>query len=184
LLRDVSPEKEKEPTPKTDKKDTKKTDDKKKEAPKKTKELSFADSMKQALNQVKTDEPPSKLMRPTADDTPDAADAGELAQAVGEDVLSKFQNQLAGCWNVQAGSQDAENLIVSVRVEMNRDGTVDQAKIVDSRSGSNRAVRVAEENALRAVLDPRCQPFAFPQDQYKTWKTLLLRFDPRGLVGG
>ena len=178
----MSPEKDETPAPKPEKpkrpekKEAKKT-------PSKPKELSFAESMKQALNDVKTEEPPSDLMRPTADSSPDAADSEELAQAVGQDILSKFQNQLSGCWNVQAGSRDAASLIVSVRVDMNRDGTVEQAKIVDSKAGGNRAIRVAEENALRAVLDPRCQPFPFPQDQYKTWKTILLRFDPRGLVG-
>jgi hypothetical protein len=186
LLRDVSPEKDETPAPKPEKpKRPEKTQAKKPTAKKtqKTKELSFAESMKQALNEVKTEEPSSELMGPTADSSPDAADSEELAQAVGQDVLSKFQSQLSGCWNVQAGSQDAASLIVSVRVDMNRDGTVEQAKVIDSKAGGNRAIRVAEENALRAVLDPRCQPFPFPQDQYKTWKTILLRFDPRGLVG-
>ena len=187
LLRDVSPESQDTPPPKPEQP---KRPEKTKPEPKQTKtitpkakELSFAESMKQALREVKTEDPPSQLMRPTKDASPEGADAEELAQAVGQDILSKFQSQLAGCWNVQAGSRDAASLIVSVRVEMNRDGTVQQAKIVDSRSRGDRALRVAEENALRAVLDPRCQPFPFPQDQYQTWKTLLLRFDPRGLVG-
>jgi hypothetical protein len=183
LLRDVSPEKDETPAPKPEKPKRPEKTEAKKAPAKKTKELSFAESMKQALNEVKTEEPSSELMRPTADSSPDAADSEELAQAVGQDVLSKFQSQLSGCWNVQAGSQDAASLIVSVRVDMNRDGTVEQAKVIDSKAGGNRAIRVAEENALRAVLDPRCQPFPFPQDQYKTWKTILLRFDPRGLVG-
>lgn len=183
LLRDLAPEEDKTPAPKPEKVKRPEKPQAKETPTKKTKTLSFEESMKQALSEVKTEKPSSQLTRPTEDTSPDAADSEELAQAVGEDILSKFQGQLAGCWNVQAGSRDADRLIVSVRVEVNRDGTVAGAKIVDSKASGDRAVRVAEENALRAVLDPRCQPFPFPQDQYKTWKTLLLRFDPRGLVG-
>ena len=67
---------------------------------------------------------------------------------------------------------------------MNINGTVKNANILNPSNGGNRAVKVAEKNALRAVLDPRCQPFPLPADKYNTWKTIILRFDPSGLLGG
>jgi hypothetical protein len=39
--------------------------------------------------------------------------------------------------------------------------------------------RSAAESALRAVLNPRCNPLRLPPEKYEQWQTMTLNFDPR-----
>jgi hypothetical protein len=94
--------------------------------------------------------------------------------------IDLVRQQISNCWNVHAGSKDAEDLIIEIHIVMNRDGFVRSAKIVDSaRVQSDHFFRSAAETALRAVLNKRCQPFKLPRDRYDQWQTITMTFDPR-----
>ncbi|MBB4660349.1 cell envelope integrity protein TolA [Parvularcula dongshanensis] len=78
---------------------------------------------------------------------------------VSEEAL--LQSAFEQCWNRQFGVPDQERLIVSVRIELNPDGTLDGSPRVlndgqISRSG-NRYWAVARQRALSAVID--CAPY-------------------------
>ena len=65
---------------------------------------------------------------------------------------------------------------------MNPDGRVRSASIVDTaRATGDRFYRTMAESALRAVLNPRCQPLRLPADKYDEWRVMVLNFDPRGM---
>ncbi|MCW8916742.1 MAG: energy transducer TonB, partial [Magnetovibrio sp.] len=82
------------------------------------------------------------------------------------------KQQIKRCWNLPAGAKDAHKMIIAIRMVMNPDGTVQQARIQDrSRMGSDPFYRTMAESALRATLDPRCQPFRLPPEKYQRWKT-------------
>lgn len=99
--------------------------------------------------------------------------------------MDALKYQLAECWNVPAGALDAENLIVDIRVEVNRDRTVRTAEIVDrGRYSRDSFFRAAADSARRAVFNPRCTPLALPPDKYDIWKTILIRFNPKDMFGG
>ncbi len=49
--------------------------------------------------------------------------------------------------------------------------------------GGDADFRAAAESALRAVLNPRCHPFALPREKYDSWKTMTLVFDPKEMFG-
>jgi hypothetical protein len=87
----------------------------------------------------------------------------------------------AACWNVAAGTRDAKDLYVDIKVEMNADATVRTAVVVET-GGSGAAVRAASESALRAVKNPKCSPLKLPLDRYDQWKTITIRFDPKHIL--
>ncbi|MEE8394364.1 MAG: cell envelope integrity protein TolA, partial [Rhodospirillales bacterium] len=85
-----------------------------------------------------------------------------------------------GCWNLPAGAKDAQNLDIEIKVQMNPDGTVRQAEVVDLDTMlSDPFFRSAAEAALRAVYNPRCQPFRLSRDKYAQWRTMTLNFNPK-----
>ena len=98
--------------------------------------------------------------------------------------IDAIRRQVEACWNVPAGAQNAENLVVSIRVWVNPDGTVSKATIMDkSRMGSEPFFRSAAESALRAVLNPRCSPLPIPPKKYDKFKELVLSFNPKEAAG-
>ncbi len=98
-------------------------------------------------------------------------------------TIEAVRERIRPCWNLQAGAKNAEELIIEIRVDMNPDATVGNAAIVDiDRAFSDQAFRAAAESALRAVKNPRCQPFPLPLDQYQQWRTMTLNFDPSGML--
>ena len=98
--------------------------------------------------------------------------------------IDAVRQQIKQCWNVPAGAKDAENLVIDIRVFMNPDGTVRKADHLSSaRMLSDGFYRTAAESAMRAVLNPRCQPFKLPLEKYERWKTMTLSFNPREMFG-
>jgi hypothetical protein len=94
------------------------------------------------------------------------------------------RRQNGACWNLPVGAREMRNLIVELWLEINRDGTVRHARVVDTeRMGSDPFFRSAAESALRAVRNPRCSPLRLPADKYDLWKTMVLKFDPKELLG-
>ena len=97
--------------------------------------------------------------------------------------MDAIQSHIYPCWNVPSGAKFAEDLIVTIRMSMNRDGTVQNAIIVNNPAmAANPAYRAASESALRAVRNPRCSPLPLPMDKYNHWKTITLNFDRRGML--
>lgn len=114
----------------------------------------------------------------------DHENSGIKAEEVGE-VLTATQIDLIRqtirkCWHFPAGLKNAEDLIVDIEMELDPDGNVTKAKIVDtSRMNTDPDYRTAAENAYRAVLDPECNPLPLPKEKYEEWKNLELSFNPK-----
>jgi outer membrane biosynthesis protein TonB len=97
--------------------------------------------------------------------------------------LDAIRAQISQCWNVPAGARDAKSLVVDIFVEMNPDGTIRTARIVDqARLYSDAFYRAAAESAMRAVLNPQCSPLRLPREKYDTWKTFTLSFNPKDML--
>lgn len=83
------------------------------------------------------------------------------------------------CWNFDAGSMGAGEMLVEIRIRLNPDGSVVNAEIQDSgRMNSDQQFRAAAESAYRAILV--CAPYynELGSAPYDDWATLTLRFDP------
>ena len=94
--------------------------------------------------------------------------------------IDAVRRQIERCWNLPAGAKDAGDLVVSIRVEMNPDGTPRTAAVDGSSRGQgNPLFQATADSARRAVLNPRCHPFKLPPDKYDRWRTMTLIFNPR-----
>ncbi|WP_453968844.1 cell envelope biogenesis protein TolA [Amorphus sp. MBR-141] len=92
--------------------------------------------------------------------------------------LDALRAQIQRCWNPPVGAQGAEDLIVTVQMQLNQNGTVSGSPEVIN-SGSNPFFQAAADSARRAVL--RCQPYNLPLEKYDTWREVRVTFDPRDL---
>jgi outer membrane biosynthesis protein TonB len=130
-----------------------------------------------------TKEPPPKPQPQQAMvPPPPVQGAATLAEQLSRSELDAVRDRIRPCWNFPAGAKDADQLLVEITVSMNPDGRVREARIVDTRRmASDSYFRSAAESALRAVLNPACQPLPLSPEKYNTWKEMTLRFDPRDL---
>jgi hypothetical protein len=112
-----------------------------------------------------------------------SAAASSLPVTAGE--VDSVRRQIERCWSLPAGLKGrGKDLTVSIRVEMNIDGTPRTALIENAgRMDADIAYRATAESAKRAVLNPRCQPFKLPPEKYERWRTLTLVFNPAEMVG-
>ena len=97
--------------------------------------------------------------------------------------VDALRAQIERCWIVQAGARYAEDLVVTLRVFLNPDGSLrSEPKIVDdARLAADSYFRAAAESAIRAVL--KCEPFKMPVTKYDRWREIELTFDPREMLG-
>ena len=134
----------------------------------KPKTESFESQIAKALSQPV---PPTTSTRP-----PSASEIDVIASAI--------RRQIEPCWNLPSGAQNAENLAIEVAVEFATDGTVRHAEVRDaSRMRSDPFFRAAAESAMRALLNPTCNPFKLPLDKYDQWRAVTLVFNPRQMFG-
>ncbi|MBM3602691.1 MAG: cell envelope integrity protein TolA [Alphaproteobacteria bacterium] len=101
---------------------------------------------------------------------------------VGFSDLDLIRKQIEPCWNVPAGARYAEDLVVTVEVELEPSGEVRSALITDrARLDRDPAFRTAAESARRAVWS--CSPLKLPPEKYDDWKKITLTFDPKQVLG-
>jgi hypothetical protein len=99
-----------------------------------------------------------------------------------EDAL---RAQIYGCWSVPLGLPYDENLLVRIKLQLKKDGTITKSEILDhermNRPGQ-RFYKVLAESALRAVRI--CQPLKVPPTGYEKWKDIQLNFNPTEMLKG
>ena len=99
-----------------------------------------------------------------------------------EDAL---RAQIFGCWSVPLGLPYDQNLLVRIKLQLKKDGTIMKSEILDhermNRPGQ-KFYKVLAESALRAVR--LCQPLKVPPTGYDKWKDLQLNFNPTEMLKG
>ncbi len=154
-----------------------------------------AEAVKEPEEEVKPEEFQG-LLRNLMDPPQTKAEASKTMEA-GEEpsLMSRFasrmtmsemdavRQQLNQCWSVLAGARYAENLVVDIKLFMNPDRTVREARIMDQmRYTHDSYFRAAADSALRAVRSPQCNPLKLPPEKYDLWKEITVRFDPREVL--
>lgn len=108
---------------------------------------------------------------------------GDFSKDLMVSELDALRQQLSQCWSIQAGARYAENLVVEIRLTINRDRTVQNAVIQDRwRYNQDPAFRAAADSAVRAVLSPMCTPLRLPPEKYDGWKDIIVSFDPKDML--
>ena len=99
-----------------------------------------------------------------------------------EDAL---RAQIFGCWSVPLGLPYDEDLLVRIKLNLKKDGTISKSEILDhermNRPGQ-KFYKILAESALRAVRI--CQPLTVPPTGYDKWKELQLNFNPSEMLKG
>jgi hypothetical protein len=113
----------------------------------------------------------------------EAAPQATLGDRMTMSEMDAVRFQLGECWKLLAGARYAENLVVEIKMTINPDRTVRDARIVDQlRYNSDSFFRAAADSAYRAVFNPSCNPLKLPPDKYNQWKVMTVRFDPREML--
>ena len=99
-----------------------------------------------------------------------------------EDAL---RAQIFGCWSIPLGLPYDQDLLVRIKLQLKKDGTIMKSEILDhermNRPGQ-KFYKVLAESALRAVR--LCQPLKVPPTGYDKWKDLQLNFNPLEMLKG
>jgi outer membrane biosynthesis protein TonB len=107
----------------------------------------------------------------------------DSSQPLSMSELDAIRNQIQKCWDVPAGARDAQNLVVTLHIDVNQDGTVTNVKLAqdEGRYGSDSFFRAAADSAMRAVN--RCSPLKdLPADKYSRWSSMSMTFDPKDML--
>ena len=99
-----------------------------------------------------------------------------------EDAL---RAQIFGCWSVPLGLPYDEDLLVRIKLQLKKDGTIMKSEILDHErmnSPGQKFYKILAESALRAVR--LCQPLKVPPTGYEKWKNIQLNFDPTEMLKG
>lgn len=97
--------------------------------------------------------------------------------------LDAIRAQIQRCWSVPAGAREGQDLVVTIRIFVNRDGTLKRSpEILDSVGMENPFYRIMAESAVRAVR--KCEPLRVPSTNYEDWREIELTFNPKEMLEG
>ncbi len=93
-------------------------------------------------------------------------------------------SKISSCWNVNAGVENADQMIVEIRAYINKDGSVREVKILNMKSDP--VFRSMAESAKRAIYVcdalKEGSPFRIlankRPEMYSSWKEIYLRMNP------
>ncbi len=114
----------------------------------------------------------------------EGVNAEEVGPILTGSEIDAMRRKIYECWNIPAGAKDAENLVIDIEIYLTKDGMVEKAEIskdCQKRAQKDGFFKIAAESALRAVLDPRCQPFPLPKEKYHLWKEIIMTFNPKDM---
>lgn len=103
------------------------------------------------------------------------------AATLSQTEIDALRAQIQACWNPPAGALEAKELIVKVRLQLQKDGSLSADPMLLNR-GNHPIFQIAAESALRAIK--RCQPYKLPIHKYDVWRDVEVTFDPRDMFRG
>ena len=138
------------------------------------------DSILKSIEKIKKDNQKSLNEKKDVEQVEDKEEVKEVRLGEKLTISEKdaIRRQFYRCWIVPAGAKDLRKLIVSIKIKLNDEGEVINAKLLTDNSLNNPFFRAASESAMRAVNHPECKKLQVPQKKYEIWKEIILDFDP------
>ncbi len=101
------------------------------------------------------------------------------------ELAKLVQKQIRDCWNIPGGAKDVQNMQISVRIRLRRDGSLlSPPRVIDSKLFDDyEFYSVVAESAVRALLNPKCSPLHLPYKHYDIWKDIIFSFNPGEALG-
>jgi hypothetical protein len=98
-----------------------------------------------------------------------------------QNELDALRGRLVQLWSPPAGAKDPRELVVTLRIRLKPDGTLDGGPVVVT-GGNSPLFVAARDSAVRAVF--RGQPYNMLRpEHYEQWKEVEIVFDPQFMVG-
>jgi colicin import membrane protein len=87
-----------------------------------------------------------------------------------------MRQAVSRCWNINAGLDGIQQMVVKVEVRLNPSGElVGLPRIVNGQPSP--VFKDAADSAVRALV--QCAPYTLPPDKYAGgWEHMILTFDP------
>jgi len=114
-----------------------------------------------------------------------SSDKNSFASGLSLSEEDALRAQIFGCWSVPLGLPYDKDLLVRIKLELKKDGTIMKSEILDHErmnKPSQKFYKILAESALRAVR--LCQPLKVPPTGYEKWKNIQLNFDPTEMLKG
>ncbi len=96
-----------------------------------------------------------------------------------------IRQQIMNNWSLDGGAKEIQNMVVTIRLSVQPDGTISKSEIVNqSKYNSDTFFRAMADSAMRAII--KSSPLQnLPADKYDVkdgWRELEINFDPREMV--
>ena len=125
---------------------------------------------------------PPQRHRLSAAALPSSQPKAPLGSQLTASEIDLVRQQLIPCFNPPFGAKEKPDLAAEIRVVMNRDGTVQQARVVDqAQYASDQIYRAIADAGIRALRNPNCSPLRLPPDRYDMWQTIVFPFSIRDM---
>jgi outer membrane biosynthesis protein TonB len=144
------------------------------------------DSLLKNLTRQKTAPTPEdaqpKAKQPPAQQQASSQPVAPLGSQLTVSEKDLLIHQIEQCWNIPAGAKDAQNLIIDIHIDVDREGSATNVDIIDkARYAADAFFRAAADSAVRAIRNPNCRPLKLPPDKYEQWKSITLSFNPKDI---
>ena len=111
----------------------------------------------------------------------DGGNEGSYFSELSITEIDALASRLHQCWNLEPGAMGLKDMVIEVRVSLNRDGSVRDVGILDeARYNSDQRFRPIAEGAVRAVKI--CASYTIftdnYADKYEMWKSMKIKFYP------
>ncbi len=141
-------------------------------------------SLLASVEKVRQDAPAPQSQQPTTEEALDNGTEGRMDKILTISHRDFIASKLRDCWNIDGGAQNIDEIVVEVKVWVNKDGSIRDAKVVNHMNFP--AFRPLSESARRAVFICAQKgdesPFKILSehyaDHYNDWKELHLNFNP------
>jgi len=107
--------------------------------------------------------------------------SGEAGPELTASEIDGVRKQIEDVWSVPAGVKGIQEMKVPIKIWVNPDRTVRDAKVVDTSLMRDPSYNILAESALRAVLSFKDKPLKLPIGKHHKWKEIKINFDPRHL---
>jgi hypothetical protein len=131
---------------------------------------------------AQAEDAPPQPRRMSASALPSSQPKAPLGSQLTASEIDLVRQQLIPCFNPPFGAKEKPDLAAEIRVVMNRDGTVQQARVVDqAQYASDQIYRAIADAGIRALRNPNCSPLRLPPDRYDVWQTIVFPFSIRDM---
>ena len=137
-----------------------------------------------SVEKVRQDTPAPQPEQPTTNEALDNGTEGRMDKLLTISDRDFIASKLRDCWNIDGGAQDIDEIVVELRVLVNKDGSIRDVTIMNKMNlpafkplaeSARRAVYICAKKGDESPFKILADNYA---DHYNDWKEMYLNFNP------